>query len=55
MPFAIAAVVVFIVGLVLRFFNVGDSWVLLFLGLALLAAHFIWSWWGTRGSRPGPG
>jgi hypothetical protein len=42
--FAIAALIVFILGLVLRLFDVGDSWVLLFLGLACLAAHAVFAW-----------
>lgn len=42
--FAIAALIVFILGLVLRLFDVGDSWVFLFLGLACLAAHAVFAW-----------
>ena len=42
--FAIAALVVFILGLILHLLGVGNEWLLLFLGLALLAAHMLWSW-----------
>ena len=40
--FAIAALVVFVLGLVLNVLGVGHSTLLLFLGLALLAAHLVW-------------
>lgn len=48
--FAIAALIVFILGLILRLFEVGDSWFFLFLGLALLAAHAVYAYtpWATR-------
>jgi hypothetical protein len=42
--FAVAAVIVFVLGLILNLLGVGHSWVLLFLGLAFLAAHLVWSW-----------
>ena len=42
--FAVAAVIAFILGLILEILDVGNNWVLLFLGLALLAAHFVWSY-----------
>lgn len=52
--FAIAAIIVFIIGLVLELLDVGSfNWVLAFLGLALLAAHLIWSY--TPWNRSGPG
>jgi hypothetical protein len=40
--FAVAAVIVFILGLILNLLGVGFNWVLLFLGLALVAAHLVW-------------
>jgi ribose/xylose/arabinose/galactoside ABC-type transport system permease subunit len=48
--FAVAAVIVFILGLILNLLGVGFNWVLLFLGLALLAVHLVWSWtpWERR-------
>ena len=42
--FAIAALIVFILGLVLNLLGVGSNWVLLFLGLACLAAHAVFAW-----------
>ena len=42
--FAIAALVVFILGLILRLLGVGYEWHLLFLGLACFAAHTLWAW-----------
>jgi ribose/xylose/arabinose/galactoside ABC-type transport system permease subunit len=42
--FAVAAVIVFILGLILNLLGVGYNWPLVFLGLALLAAHLVWSW-----------
>jgi len=42
--FAVGAVIVFILGLILNVLGVGHSTLLLFLGLSLLAAHFVWSW-----------
>ena len=42
--FAIAALVVFILGLILQLLGVGNEWQLLFLGLACLAAHYLWAW-----------
>ena len=42
--FAIAALVVFILGLILRLLGVGYEWQLLFLGLTCLAAHTLWSY-----------
>ena len=41
---AVAALVVFILGLILNVLGVGHNWVLVFLGLAFLAAHLVWSW-----------
>lgn len=48
--FAVAAVIVFILGLILNLLGVGFNWPLVFLGLALLAAHFIWSYTPWRRS-----
>jgi ribose/xylose/arabinose/galactoside ABC-type transport system permease subunit len=42
--FAIAALIVFILGLILQLLGINLNWVLLFLGLALVAAHMLWSW-----------
>ena len=48
--FAVAAVIVFILGLILNLLGVGYNWLLVFLGLAFLAAHLVWSWtpWAHR-------
>lgn len=48
--FAITAFIVFVLGLILNLLGVGYNWVLVFLGLALLAAHAIWAGtpWGRR-------
>jgi hypothetical protein len=42
--FAIAALIVFIVGLALELWGVGNNWVAAFLGLACLAAHAVFAW-----------
>lgn len=53
--FAILAVITFAIGLILELFSdVGNNWVILFLGLVFVGVHFIWSWtpWAAR-SGPG--
>jgi hypothetical protein len=49
--FAIFAFVVFLIGAILSWVDKTVSLEHLmtcaFIGLALLAAHFIWGWWGT--------
>lgn len=52
--FAIAALIVFVLGLVLNVMGVGHSTLLLFLGLSFVAAHLIWAWTPWTG-RAGAG
>ena len=52
--FGIAAIVAFLLAYLLHGFGTGNQWVgpaaLLYLGLALLAAHVVVGWWPARHS-----